>query len=279
MVLEIGKYANLRIVKEVDFGMYLDGGPFGEILLPLREVPEGAKPEDVIKVFVYVDSEDRLITTTITPKTEVGKFAYLKAVSVDEFGAFLDWGIPTKDLFVPFKEQRIKMQAGYSYLVYTYLDEETDRIAASSKIGRFVEEGDHDFYVGQRVNVLIAQRTDLGYKAIIEGKNWGVIYQNEVFKPIKIGEEHQVYIKKIRPDGKIDLSLQAQGYVAAIGPASAKIMEKLDENDGFLPLTDKSPPALIYDVFEMSKKMFKKSVGNLYKLKMIRIEKDGIYKK
>ncbi len=230
-----------------------------------------------MEVFVYVDSEDRIITTSIKPYTEVGKFAYLKVVSSDEFGAFLDWGIPTKHLFVPFKEQQTKMTAGFSYVVYTYLDEQTDRIVASSRLNRFVANESEDFKEGEKVNILVAQRTDLGFKAIIEGKCWGVLYQNEIFKPLKVGQQMTAFVKKIREDNKIDLALQAQGYVAAIGPSSQKIMEKLKASNGFLPVNDKSAPELIYDVFEMSKKLFKKSIGNLYKLKMIRIENDGIY--
>lgn len=282
MILKIGDYAKLRIVKELSFGAYLDGGPFGEILLPIKEVPEGAKPEDDIDVFIYCDSEDRLIATTLHPKAKVGELAFLEVVDVNEFGAFLDWGIPTKHLFVPFREQSHKMSLNRRYWVYVYLDEKTDRIVATSKLNRVIpkelkKEDIERYKEGDAVSLLIAERSERGYRAVVNREYWGMLYQNEIFQPIKVGQEVEGFIKKIRADHKIDLALQPQGYKAAISPAVTQLLEKLEADGGFLPLTDKSSPTLIYDVLQMSKKQFKRTIGNLYKEKRIRIEQDGIY--
>jgi predicted RNA-binding protein (virulence factor B family) len=277
MILEIGKKATLRVVKELDFGIYLDGGPYGEILLPIKQVPEETAPEDQLEVFIYCDSEDRLIATTLTPKAMVGEFAFLEVVDKNEFGAFLDWGIPTKHLFVPFKEQVDEMTLGRSYIVYIYLDEKTDRIVGSCRLNRYLEPEAEGFEVSQEVEILVAKRTDLGFKAIVNGGFWGILYQNELFKTINVGDKMTAFVKKVREDKKLDLVLNEQGFRAMIDPASDKILGKLDESNGYLPLTDKSPPQLIYDVFQMSKKAFKRAIGNLYKRKLINIAKDGIY--
>ena len=276
-MLEIGKVNSLRIVKEVDFGCYLDGGAYGEILLPKRYMPAEVIVDEDIEVFIYFDSEDRIIATTLEAKAQIGEFAYLKVVQVSEYGAFMDWGIPTKHLFVPFKEQAYRMEEGRSYVVFLYFDEKSERIAASSRLNRFLSDEASDYKEGQTVKILVAQRTDLGYKAVIEGKHWGVIYNNEVFRKIKVGDKIEAYIKKIRGDRKIDLALQQQGYRAAIDPANESILDMLKEKGGYLPVNDKSQPELIYTMFQMSKKMFKKSIGNLYKQKKIKIEEDGIY--
>ncbi|MGB0861793.1 MAG: CvfB family protein [Saprospiraceae bacterium] len=277
MILEIGKKATLRVVKELDFGIYLDGGPYGEILLPIKQVPEDTEPEDKLEVFIYCDSEDRLIATTLTPKAMVGEFAFLEVVDTNEFGAFLDWGIPTKHLFVPFKEQVDDMKIGRSHIVYIYLDEKTDRIVGSCRLNRYIEQEAEGFEAGQKVDILVAKRTEMGFKAIVNGEFTGVLYQNELFKPVKVGDKLTAFVKKVRNDKKLDLSLQRQGFRAMIDPASDKILAKLEESNGYLPLTDKSPPPVIYEVFQMSKKAFKKAIGNLYKQKAINIAKDGIY--
>ena len=274
-MIDIGKYADLEVVKEVEFGLYLDGGPFGEILLPIRYVPKGVRPGDELRVFIYCDSEDRIIATTEKPYATVGEFAYLKVNGISSYGAFLDWGL-SKDLFVPFREQKYRMEMGEQYLVMIYLDEITERIAASSKLNKFLEDEGEPLEQGMKVELLIAEETDLGYKAIINEQRWGVLYYNEIFQEIEIGDVVEGYIKNIREDEKIDLSLQAQGYLQQIPIAVQQVLDKLKENDGFLPLTDKSSPDDIYDTFEMSKKSFKKAIGKLYKDRFIQLEKEGI---
>ncbi len=317
-MIEIGKYASLEVVKLVDFGLYLDGGPFGEILLPLRYMPKDAEPGQELEVFIYCDSEDRVIATTEKPYATVGEFALLEVNGRSEYGAFLDWGL-SKDLFVPFREQKYDMHLGEKHLVRIYLDERTDRIVASSKLNKFVgkrkgnsedkfddeyddefdefdEEYDNDteeqfaeegegnseenaeraFQVGDKVELIIAEETDLGFKAIINEKHWGVLYHNEIFRDLEIGERTDGYIKNIREDEKVDLSLQQQGYLQQIPVVAQQVLEKLKANDGFLPLTDKSAPEAIYETFAMSKKNFKKAIGKLYKERLIQLEKEGI---
>jgi len=271
---EIGKLNNLRVVKEVDFGLYLDGGEHGEILLPKRYVPENAKPEDILEVFIYLDSEDRIIATTETPYIMLSEFACLKAVAVTSMGAFLDWGL-MKDLFVPFREQKLKMEEGRWYIVTVYLDSETKRLVASAKIEKFLDNLPPDYEAGQEVDLLIAGETDLGFNAIINNKHLGVIYKNEIFQPLRKGERIKGYIKKIREDEKIDLLLQKPGY-AKIDDISMKIVEVLKKHDGFLPVTDKSDPDTIYELFGVSKKTYKKAIGALFKFRIIDIEDKGV---
>lgn len=279
MILEIGKYATLRVVKEVDFGFYLDGGPFGEILLPKKQAPEGLEPEHELKVFIYTDSEDRIIATTIEPKATVGELAFLEVVETNEYGAFLDWGIYSKHLFVPFREQRHDMLENHSYLVYLYLDDATDRVVATTRFDKYFSAVSEGFVENQPVTMTIARRTPMGFRVIVEGTTWGMLYQNEIFKPLRIGKTIKGFIKKVREDGKIDVMLQQRGYDNTIDTNTQVILDKLKENKGFLPLSDKSPPELIYEVFGMSKKNFKKAVGNLYKKKKINIGKGGIFLK
>ncbi len=274
-MINIGKYTRLDVVKEVDFGLYLDGGPFGELLLPAKYVPEGTVPGDEIEVFIYADSEDRLIATTQTPKAIVGSFAYMEVRQVNEYGAFLDWGIDGKDLMVPFREQRERMEVGKSYLVRVYLDERTDRIVASSKLNKFVESKGGDYSPNQEVQIIVGDATDLGYRVIVDDLYWGVLYKNEIFQALKPGASLKAYIKNIREDGRIDLSLQVQG-VQSIDHSSEKVLSAIKENDGFLALTDKSSPDLIYQKMGMSKKAFKRAIGSLYKQRLIKLEKDGL---
>jgi hypothetical protein len=270
----IGLINELEVVKEVDFGIYLDGGEHGEILMPKRYVPEGCKPGDTLEVFIYLDSEDRLLATTEKPKAMVGEFALLQVVSITNVGAFLDWGLP-KDLLVPFREQQQTMEAGKSYLVYVYLDDESQRIAATSKLDKCVDNIPVDYEVGEEVDLLIAGQTDLGFKAIIDNSHWGMLYKNEVFQPLKTGQKLKGFIKTIREDEKIDLSLQKEGY-EKIDDISQSILNKLAANSGFLALTDKSSPEQIESTFHISKKNFKKAVGSLYKQRLIALEEDGI---
>jgi len=271
---EIGKINHLYVVKEVDFGIYLDGGDLGEILMPKRYVPEGTQPEDTIEAFIYLDSEDRLVATTEKPLAMVDEFALLEVVSVTQVGAFLNWGLP-KDLFVPFREQRQPMEEGKKYLVFVYLDTNTKRIAASSKIEQYLDNIPVDYDNDEEVDLIIVNETDLGYNAIIDNSHFGILYKNEVFQPLNPGDRVQGYIKKIRTDGKIDLRLEKIGY-EKITTFVDRIIGELQKNNGFLPLTDKSSPEEIYKTFKISKKNFKVAIGALYKKRFIALEENGI---
>ena len=271
---DIGKLNKLRVVKEVDFGIYLDGGIHGEILMPKRYVPEECKPEDIIDAFVYMDSADRIIATTEKPYAMVDEFALLTVISVNQVGAFLDWGL-MKDLLVPFSEQTVKMEEEKSYMVFIYLDNESRRIVASAKLDQFLDNKPPVFEVGEAVDLIICSKTEIGYKAIVNNTWWGVLYGNEVFQHLNKGQRVKGYIKKVREDDKIDLSLFKPHY-AKVDDISTIIMERVAERGGYLEVTDKSSPETIYDVFGVSKKAYKIAIGKLYKEKYIKLEKDGI---
>ncbi|MFY9151027.1 MAG: S1-like domain-containing RNA-binding protein [Prolixibacteraceae bacterium] len=271
---EIGKLNQLEVVKEVDFGIYLDGGDLGEILMPKRYVPEGTQVDDTIEAFIYLDSEDRLVATTEKPLAMVEEFALLEVVSVTPVGAFLNWGLP-KDLFVPFREQRQEMEEGRKYLVYVYLDTNSKRIAASSKIENYLDNIPVDYDENEEVDLIIVNETDLGFNAIIDNSHLGIIYKNEVFQELNPGDKIKGYIKKIRTDGKIDLRLDKMGY-EKISSFVDLIIVELQKNKGFIPLTDKSSPEDIYRTFKISKKNFKAAVGALYKKRFIALEENGI---
>jgi predicted RNA-binding protein (virulence factor B family) len=273
-MIEIGKYNKLRVVKEVDFGIYLDGGDAGEILMPKKYVPENTQIDDIIEVFIYSDTEDRPIATSETPLALVNEFAYLKVKEVNKFGAFLEWGI-LKELLVPFREQKADMIEGYSYIVYIYLDEQTNRLAASAKINKYMSDETPDYEINSEVNILIQAQTEIGFKAIIENKHWGLLYHNEVFINIEKGDKLTAYVKQIRDDGKIDLIIQKPGYDQIDG-ISQKILETLKNNKGFIAANDNSSPDVINALFGISKKTFKKAVGSLYKKRLITIENEGI---
>jgi len=270
----IGETNTLRVVKRVDHGVYLDGHDLGEILLPRRYVPEDCSIGDSLEVFIYLDSEDILIATTEKPHAEVGQFARLKVVSVNSFGAFLDWGLP-KDLLVPFREQKKKMDEGRSYVVFIYVDDRTSRIVASSKLDKFLGAHPSHFRQGQEVSLFVCETTDMGYKAIIDNTHWGMLYKNEVFGQLEEGSRVKGFINKIRDDGKIDLCLHKPGYEKIDGVAQ-KILDELRHQGGFIPVTDSSSPEIIYELFGISKKMFKKAVGALYKKRAVIIEAGGI---
>lgn len=273
-MVNIGEVNKLRVLRVKEFGAFLEGDKDLDILLPQSHMPEDIKENDFIDVFIYLDSDDKLLATTKTPYAKVGEFALLKVVEVNNFGAFLDWGLK-KDLMVPFREQRRKLEEGKSYIVYIYVDEHTKRIAASTKLDKFLSNQRIIFTEGEEVELLIAERTELGYKAIINNTKWGMLYQNELFRDLKIGERTTGFIKKVRLDNKIDLSLQKGGY-DQISDFSQIILQKLEENNGILKVTDKSSPELIKDLFNMSKKNYKKAVGSLYKQKLILLEEDHI---
>jgi predicted RNA-binding protein (virulence factor B family) len=274
-MVKIGKPCTLEVVKFADQGAYLDGGPYGEILLPNRYVPAKCEEGDEVEVFVHFDSEDRIVASTDFPKVMVDQFGYLRVVEVTSYGAFLDWGLP-KDLFVPFREQTIKMEKDKSYLVRLYVDRITGRIVGTAKYKKYLNLTDVDFFVGDEVELIIANRTDLGYNAIINEAHLGILYFNEIFKPIGTGDRIKGFIKKIREDGKIDLSLEKQGY-EKVDPVSDELLNKLGNAKGkFLPYSDKTDPEAIKEGLGISKKTFKKAIGLLYKQKLIAIEEDGI---
>lgn len=272
-MLHIGEWNKLKVVKDVDFGLYLDDTEDGEILLPNRYVPEDATVGDELEVFIYSDSEDRLIATTEGPIATVGQFALLKVKSVERVGAFLDWGL-LKDLLLPYREQSRELHVGDSVLVYIYLDN-TERICASMRIERHIEKSPGDYQPGQQVELMIAGKTELGYKAIVDGRHFGVIFANEVFQPLRQGQIVDGFIKQVRPDGKIDLSLQKTGHTAG-DDIAPKIIDMLKQKGGFLAITDKTAPETIYRLFGASKKKFKIALGGLYKNRKIVIGDDGI---
>lgn len=274
MQIELGKYNQLEVVKEVDFGVYLNGGEEGEILLPKRYVPEGCKPGDVLNVFIYLDNEERLIATTLQPLVQVGEFACLEVAWVNEFGAFLDWGL-MKDLFVPFREQKMKMQKGHRYVIHAHVDEESYRIMASAKIERYLSKDMPDYEPGQEVEVMVWQKTDLGYKVIVENRHGGLVYQNEIFQPLQPGMKLAAYVRQVREDGKIDLALQQDGQ-RKVKDFSDVLLQFIKEQGGYTTLNDKSAAETIYDTFGVSKKTFKKAVGDLYKKRLVVLEEGGI---
>lgn len=271
---QIGKQNSLRVIKEVDFGVYLDGEKEGEILMPIRYVPKDCKVGDYVDVFLYLDSEDRPIATTEKPYAQVGEFAMLRVISVNKIGTFLDWGI-MKDLLVPFREQKVTMAEGRSYLVYIYVDEDTQRIVASAKLNKFLDKTTPEYTVGQEVELIIESETDLGYKAIINNEHWGILYENEVFEQLAKGLKIKGFIKKVRTDNKIDLSLHPLGYVK-VDPLTQMILDELNKEGGFIPISDKSDAEDVYRVFGISKKSFKQALGALYKRRIITITPEGI---
>lgn len=272
-MIYIGYTYNLNVVKFTDFGVYLDADNLGEILLPTKHTPAGLRVDDAVEVFLYLDSEDRPVATTQTPKAEVGEFAYLEVKDNTQIGAFLDWGLD-KDVLVPFAEQHRPMTVGHSYIVYLYLDNQ-DRIAATSKIDKVVAENDeHNFLPQESVDLIIANSTDLGFKAIVNHSHWGLLYKDEVDQRLSFGQSIQGYIKQVREDGRIDLSLKSGQELR--DSYSQVIHDYLRDNDGFAPVHDKSPPEQISELLGMSKGQFKKGVGALYKQRLITIENDGI---
>lgn len=269
-----GIYNTLKVLRQTSVGYFLGDNEDNDVLLPNKYVPKDLKVDDEIEVFIYHDSEDRLIATTLKPKVTKNHFASLQVKEVNRVGAFLDWGLE-KDLLVPYKEQNSEMIEGHWYVVYMYLDLESGRLAASSKLNQFFENDDIELEEGEGVDLLVSQKTELGHKVIINDTYSGMVYSNEVFQELKQGFKLKGYIKKIREDQKIDVALQKQGY-AQIDDTAKMLLEKLEENEGFLALHDKSSPDDIKAELQMSKKVFKKAVGQLYKAKKIVIEDNGI---
>ena len=274
MNVKLGKYNQLEVVKTVDFGVYLNGGEDGEILLPSRYVPEGCKPGDVLNVFIYLDNEERLVATTLEPYVQVGEFACLEVAWVNEYGAFLDWGL-MKDLFVPFREQKMKMQKGHRYVVHAHVDEASYRIMASAKVERYLSKEFPEYQQGEEVEVMVWQRTDLGYKVIVDNKFGGLVYQKEIFKSLEPGMRLQAFVRQVREDGKIDLTLQKDG-AQKVGDFAEILLQYIKDNGRQTSLNDKSAAEEIYETFGVSKKTFKKAVGDLYKKRLIVLVEGGI---
>ncbi len=272
----VGRYNALQVVKHTDFGLYLDGGADGEILLPNRYIPKDtpSEDEDWLNVFVYLDSEDKLLATTEKPKVQVGEFASLKVVEINSIGVFLDWGLP-KDLLLPFSEEKRQMKAGEYCVVHVYLDKRTRRITATARLDRYLDKSPPAYQVGQEVDLLVVEETDMGFKAIINNAHWGLIHKNEVFKFLRSGKQEKGYIKELRSDGKIALSLQPIG-AQLTSSLNAQILDKLRANQGTLAVSDKSDPQVISDLFGVSKGNFKKAIGALYKDGQIVIHADRI---
>lgn len=274
-MIEVGKYNELTILRLTSVGLYLGDDAGEDVLLPNKYCPESYNIEDKIEVFVYRDYEDRKIATNLTPKIFLNEFAFLQVVAVADVGAFLDWGLE-KDLMVPFKEQRQKMEEGRWYVVYLDLDKETDRLYASNKIEKLLRNEVLTIKEGEEVELLVMQKTDIGFSVIVNNAHKGLIFENEIFKDINIGDKLNGFVKKIREDNKIDISIQPIGYKKFNDTNSELIYNALVDNKGFLAITDKSSPDEIYLQFGISKKAFKKAIGALYKQRKITIQSKGI---
>ncbi len=274
--IRLGKRNRLEVARKVDFGVYLHGGETGDILLPKRYVPQDCEVGDTLDVFLYLDNEERLIATTESPLVEVNQFAFLEVSWINQYGAFLNWGL-MKDLFCPFREQKMRMQQGRKYIVYCYIDTLTSRIVASAKVEKFLSKDRPPYRPGDKVDILIIQKTELGFKAIVEGKYSGLIYRNELFRDIHTGDRLEAHVKNIRPDHKLDLTLQGHGRQHVEDFSQVLLQYLTDSGNGYCPLGDKSPAEDIYSAFQVSKKTFKKAVGDLYKHRLITIEEDGLH--
>ncbi|WP_089138164.1 CvfB family protein [Vibrio rumoiensis] len=276
-MINIGQINTLKVTKQADFGVFLDADDYGSVLLPNKFVPEGTNIGDDVDVMLYFDSDNQLSATTEKPLAQVGEWAMMHVVGVNNIGAFVDWGIDKKDLLVPFSNQRVPLNEGQNILVYVYSDKASGRIVGTTKFNKLLDKAPANYEINQQVDLLIAERTDLGFKAIINGEHWGVIFKSDVFGKLFVGKRLKGFIKEIREDGRINLSLQKIG-VAKMDDLSEKVMHVLESKGGFLPLSDKSTPEAIFTVFRTSKGTFKKTIGGLYKQGKIRIDKDGIYK-
>lgn len=274
-MIQIGKTNTLTILRETSVGLHLGDEDKNEVLLPNSYIKSSYIVKDQIEVFIYKDSEDRLIATPQIPYAEIYSFAFLRVTSITEVGAFLDWGLE-KDLFLPYREQKNDMQEGESYVVYIYLDEETDRIIASAKVANFISNEHLQVEVGDEVDLFVFEESPLGFSCIIDRMHRGLMYRNDIYKDIQIGDELKGYIKNIRQDNLIDLSLQKSGFQNVLSSTDI-ILEYLDHNNGYLNLTDKSSPEEIAKQFAMSKATFKKSIGVLYRHRKVLIKEDGVY--
>ena len=289
MEIEVGRMNRLRVDREVDFGVYLtpldspstatddteESKKRDGILLPGRYVPEGLEVDDEIAVFVYADSEDRLLATTETPKAMAGEAAFLRVVAVNRTGTFLDWGLP-KDLMLPYGEQKRELEPGQFCTVFVYKDKYSDRVVASTRLNRHIGLTTAHYKPGQQVDIMVVARTDLGHKVIVNNEHWGLLYENEIFKPLRNGMQTTAWVKKVVNDEKVDLTLSPP-ITQRFSTVAGQVLKEIEANDGFLPLNDKSSPEAIRRRFGISKRDFKAAVGKLYKLRMISIEADGLY--
>lgn len=275
-MIPLGKFSTLTAYKRREQGMYLKDELEDEVLLPNKYLPKELAIGQEINVFIYTDSEDRMVATTRIPKILLHHFAYLEVVDVNQYGAFLDWGLE-KNLFVPFREQKQRMNQGEWHIVYMYCDDESDRLVASAKWHKFIQKEILTVEKGEQVELLLAHPTDLGRNVIINNIHGGLIFKSDIHKALKMGDRLKGYIKQIRTDNKIDVQLEPPGY-AKVEPNAQRILAAIQEANGFLPLTDKSSPDLIREQLGMSKKTFKKAVGILYKQRLIQLEADGLRK-
>lgn len=273
-MIELGRINNLEILRDTSVGLFLGDEDGNDVLLPNKYVPTAYEIGEKIKVFCYLDYDERPVATTLEPDIMLGEFRLLQVAEVNEFGAFMQWGLE-KHLLVPFREQRVKMKEGQWYVVHCYLDDRSGRLVASNKLDKFLSNDTIDLKEWEKVDLVVTRQTDLGWEVIVNEKHKGLVYFNEVFKPINIGDVIPGCIKTIRKDNKLDISLQPLG-AKVLEPAAKKIYEVLVDSGGFLGLHDKSAPEEIRDVFQMSKKTFKKGLGTLYRERKIKIESDGI---
>ncbi len=274
-MIQVGKTNTLTVEKQTDFGYFLDAQDYGSVLLPKAAVKEPLSQGDTVEVFLYFDSDNQICATFEQPVAQVGEWGLMTVVGVNATGAFVDWGVKAKDLLVPFSEQRGRYREGQNILVYVYTDKASGRVVGTTKFNKLLDKTPANYKTNQKVSVLIAERSDLGYKAIIEGEHWGMIFPSDVIGKLFIGKKLNAYIKQVREDGKITLALQKVG-VAKMDDLSERILDLLEKKGGFLPVSDKSTPEAIFELFRTSKGTFKKSIGKLYKERKITIERDGI---
>ncbi len=274
-MINIGEFNELSLSRFVDFGCYLADGDGDEVLLPKRYLNGGETVGDCLRVFVYNDSENRPVATTEKPTAVVGDFALMRVKAVNNIGAFLDWGLVAKDLLVPFREQRVDMKVGRSYIVHIYLDKATDRVVASAKLDRFLDSSKPNYYHRQKVDLLVTQRTEIGYKVIVDGRHWGMVYQSETYRDINIGDHLDGYVKHVRPDGKVDVTVEKIERMR-VGDLSGTIIDYLKKHDGKMSVTDKSTPEEIRNMFNCSKKDFKKAIGQLYREHQVILEPECV---
>mgnify|MGYP001398935791 CR=1 FL=1 len=275
-MIKVGQVNTLEIVKIEDFGVFLDADDYGSVMLPKRQAPSDAKVGQKLDLFLYFDSDSQLTATTESPIAQVGEWGLMEVVAMNPTGAFVNWGIEKKDLLVPFSEQRARFNEGQNILVYVYTDKASGRIVGTTKFNKILDNTPANYGKNQQVELIIAERSELGYKAIVNGEHWGMIFSSDVFGKLFVGKRLKGYVKVVREDGKVDLSLQKIG-VGKMDDLSEKILDLLEKKSGFLPLNDKSTPDAIFSVFRTSKGTFKKSIGGLYKQGKITIAKDGIY--
>jgi len=273
-MINIGQHNFLTIARKTGRGTFLSAGQHGELFLPKGQTPDYCEAGDKIEVFIYKNSDDETVATTKKPRATVGEVACLEVISTNEVGAFMEWGLP-KDLFAPFGQQGTPMAVGERHIVAIYLDN-TGRIAASSKLNRFVKPETSGFKSGQKVKVIVGDKTDLGYKLIINSKFWGLLHLSDVFQPLTYGRAMTAYVKKVRPDGRLDMTLSEIKGDNSNTSLQSRILNLLKENDGFYPINDKTSPEVIYKTFAVSKKVFKATIGKLFKNRQISIDKDGI---